>query len=114
MPPEFILMTRRDTPRVPSAILDSVMSFRFGDFELAPERYELTRSGARIRMEPRVLEVLAYLVANLERVVAKAELLDRLWHGVVVSEAALTRAVREARRALGFALGRSWIRTVYG
>ncbi len=90
------------------------MSFRFGDFELAPERYELTRSGARIRMEPRVLEVLAYLVANRERVVAKAELLDRLWHGVVVSEAALTRSIREARRALGSALGRSWIRTVYG
>lgn len=90
-----------------------VMSFCFGEFGLAPERYELTRSGARIRMEPRVLEVLAYLVSHRERVVTKRELLDRLWGDVVVSESALTRAIREARRALGRPAG-AWIRTVYG
>ena len=90
------------------------MLYRFGDFGLSPERYELIRGGTRVPLEPRVLEVLTYLVANRERVVSKAELLDRLWGDVVVTEFALTRTIREVRRALGAPAGRSWIRTVYG
>ncbi|HSF02580.1 MAG TPA: winged helix-turn-helix domain-containing protein, partial [Solirubrobacterales bacterium] len=89
------------------------MRYRFGEFELAPERYELRRRGERVRLEPRVLEVLAYLIGHADRVVPKGELLDRLWTGVVVSEAVLTRAVKEVRRAVD-GPRRSWIRTVYG
>jgi adenylate cyclase len=89
------------------------MRYRFGEFELVPERYELRRHGESVSLEPRVLEVLAYLVAHADRVVPKRELLDQLWPGVVVSEAVLTRAIKEVRRALA-APPRSWIRTVYG
>jgi DNA-binding winged helix-turn-helix (wHTH) protein len=89
------------------------MRYRFGDFELVPERYELRWRGQPVGLEPRVLEVLAYLVAHADRVVPKHELLERLWAGVVVSESVLTRAVKEARRAVGGPPG-SWIRTVYG
>src|SRR6186713_768460 len=82
------------------------MLYRFGDFGLSPERYELIRGGTRVPLEPRVLEVLTYLVANRERVVSKVELLDRLWGDVVVTEFALTRTIREVRRALGAPAGR--------
>lgn len=91
------------------------MRYRFGDFELDTERYELRRAGEAIAAEPKVLELLAYLVAERERVVSKEELLDRVWHGKIVGDAALSRAVREARRALGDpASASTWIRTVYG
>jgi DNA-binding winged helix-turn-helix (wHTH) protein len=43
----------------------------FGGFELTPESYELKRAGMPLRVEPRVLEVLAYLVTHRDRVVAK-------------------------------------------
>jgi adenylate cyclase len=89
------------------------MRYRFGEFELVPERYELRRRGGSVSLEPRVLEVLAYLVAHADRVVPKRELLDHLWPSVVVSDAVLTRAIKEARRAVG-GPRRSWIRTVYG
>lgn len=91
------------------------MICRFGDFEVSPTTYELRRSGERVHVEPRVFEVLAYLLDNRERVVSKEELLERLWPGQSVSESALTRAVRDARRALGdTGTKERWIQTVHG
>jgi TolB-like protein/Flp pilus assembly protein TadD len=91
------------------------MAVSFGEFEISPETYELRRAGHPVHLEPRVFEVLAYLVANRPRVVTKEELLERLWPGEYVSESALTRAVRDARRALGdTGLKERWIQTVHG
>lgn len=41
-----------------------MVRYRFGEFELLPERYELRRGGAKVEIEPRALEMLAYLVAD--------------------------------------------------
>jgi DNA-binding winged helix-turn-helix (wHTH) protein len=91
------------------------MPYRFGDFELSPEAYELRRAGRQVHLEPRVLEVLAYLVAHRDRLVTKQELLATLWPTEFVSESALTRAVRDARRALGdTGAAERWIDTVHG
>lgn len=73
---------------------------RFGDYELDLARFELRRGGVRVRVQPKVLDLLVYLLRNRERVVPKEELLDAVWEGVAVSETALTHAVKEARRAV--------------
>jgi TolB-like protein len=92
-----------------------ISTFRFGDFELDLGRYELRRNGEVVKTEPRVLEVLNFLIENRARVVPKEELLDTIWRDVHVSESALTTAVRDARRVLGDSSGDPrWIRTVYG
>lgn len=89
--------------------------FRFGEFELDLSRYELRRRGEVVKSEPRVLEVLNYLIERRERVVPKEELLDSIWSEVHVSESALTTTIRDVRRALGDSpTNPSWIRTVYG
>jgi serine/threonine-protein kinase len=89
--------------------------YRFGEFELSPGTYELRRAGARVHVEPRVFELLAFLLGNRARVVTKDELLERLWGGQVVSESALSGAVRDARKALGGGEGKErWIQTVHG
>lgn len=87
------------------------MLFRFGRFELNAARYELTREGAPVAVEPRVLELLAYLVQHRDRVISKRELLEELWSDAEVSEWALTRAVRKARAQLD---DPAWIKAVYG
>jgi len=85
------------------------------DCELDLEQFELRRAGERVRVEPRVLEVLIYLARNPERVVTKDELIEQVWRRRFVSEAALTRCITEARRALGVAGGgESPIRTIHG
>lgn len=87
------------------------MVFRFGHFELNGSRYELTRDGEPVPAEPKVIEVLAYLLDHRDRVVPKDELLGELWDDVVVSESALTQTIKKARELLGDA---SWIKTIYG
>src|SRR5262245_57767410 len=47
------------------------MDYRFGDYSLDTERYELRRSGTLVKLRPRVFEVLAYLIAHRDRLVSK-------------------------------------------
>ena len=77
------------------------MTFAFGDFELDESLYQLRRRGEVVRLEPKVFDVLAYLVRQRDRVVAKEELLARLWPGEFVSETVLPRCITAARKAVG-------------
>jgi DNA-binding winged helix-turn-helix (wHTH) protein/tetratricopeptide (TPR) repeat protein len=92
-----------------------IMRYRFQDFELDLARRELTRAGCHIRIEPQVFELLAYLVANNERVVSKDELISVVWQGRIVSESAITTRINAARVAVGDAGNRQHlIKTVRG
>ena len=73
---------------------------RFADFELDKHCRALRLRGREIPLQPRVFDLLLYLVENQDRVVSKEELLDTLWPGVVVTESSLQRAVSLARAAL--------------
>jgi DNA-binding winged helix-turn-helix (wHTH) protein len=66
----------------------------FEDLELDLSRVELRRSGERIRVEPQVFEVLAFLVGHRDRVVTKEELMDSVWGGRFVSETAVTSRIK--------------------
>ena len=87
------------------------MVYRFGRTELNGARYELLRDGRPVPVEPRVLELLVYLVAHRDRVVTKEELLDALWKEAEVTEWALTRTIHKARAVLD---DPEWIAAVYG
>ena len=77
------------------------MQFDFDDFNLNTERYQLTRNGEEVRTEPQVMELLIFLIENRGRMVSRAELNDSVWHGRVVSDAALSSRIKIARQALG-------------
>jgi len=74
--------------------------FRFGACELDPARRTLVAQGRELKLQPRVFDLLCYLVRHRERVVTKDELLDALWPGTVVVDNALQRAVSLARSVL--------------
>lgn len=77
------------------------MLYAFDEFELDEARLELRRSGIRVEIQPKVLDLLAYLIRNGDRVVSRDELFRRLWPELHVGESSLSRAVRAARLALG-------------
>src|SRR5919201_1871788 len=77
------------------------LDFRFGEFEINLARRELRRAGAVVHLEPQVFDLLVHLVQNRDRIVSKDELIDVIWHGRIVSEAALSSRISAARRALG-------------
>lgn len=73
---------------------------RFGAFTLDEAGRTLTLSGRSIELQPKVFDLLSYLVRHAGRVVPKDELMEALWPDVHVTEASLQRAVSLARRAL--------------
>ncbi len=90
------------------------MRLAFRDIEIDPERFELTRAGEPVRLEPQAFEVLAYLIQHRDRVVTRDELLESIWGSVYVSDAALATRIKEARRALGDDGTTQWaIRTIH-
>src|SRR6516162_6128051 len=91
------------------------MIFKFADFELDLAAVELRAAGQVVRLEPQVFALLALLVGNSERLVSRDEIIEKVWDGRVVSEAALDSRVKSARQALGDD-GRSqrFIRTLHG
>jgi DNA-binding winged helix-turn-helix (wHTH) protein/tetratricopeptide (TPR) repeat protein len=85
---------------------------RAGPYEIDIGACELRVAGRQCAVEPRVFSLLAYLAQRPDRVVTRQELLQGVWPGQSVSDAALARAVMKARQALGDASGSSPIRTV--
>lgn len=73
----------------------------FGDHELDLRCQELRRLGEVVRVEPQVFDLLVLLIENRDRIVSKDEILDRIWDGRIVSEAALSSRINAARRAVG-------------
>src|SRR6188472_3591048 len=103
------------TPKSSASLPTSTGVWRFADFVLDTQRYELRSGGEVIRVEPQVFDVLTQLVSNSDRFVSKEELFDSVWGGRFVSEAALTSRIKAARRALGDdGESQRYIRTVRG
>jgi TolB-like protein len=65
------------------------------------DRRELRREAALIPLEPKVFNILVYLIAHRDRVVCKDDLLVSIWDGRIVSESALSTRINAARSAIG-------------
>jgi TolB-like protein/Tfp pilus assembly protein PilF len=77
------------------------LDFRFADFEIDVARQELRRAGTPIPIEPQVFDLLVHLVRHRDRMVSKDELIEAVWGGRTISDAALSSRISAARRALG-------------
>lgn len=77
------------------------MQFSFDDYVLDVDRRELCGKAGVVSVEPKVFDLLAYLIRNRERVVSKDDLIASVWGGRVVSESALTSGVNAVRHAIG-------------
>lgn len=76
------------------------MVYRFEDFALDAARRELRRCGVSITLEPQVFDLIEFVIRNRDRVVSKEEIFAAVWRGRVVSDAALTTRINQARAAL--------------
>ena len=89
------------------------VSVRFGRFAFDEPSRELRAGGRLVPLSPKAFELLALLIRERPRALAKAELRDRLWPDTFVGETSLPRIVGEIRRALGAGAGQpSCVRTI--
>ena len=75
--------------------------FRFDEFVVDQELWQLSRGAQEIHLEPVVLKLLIYLISHRDRLVTRQELMDTVWGDTVISESALSQAVLRLRKALG-------------
>lgn len=75
--------------------------YRFGQCTLDTLRRELVCEGQRIGLQPKTFDLLVHLVERPDQVVRRDALFDTVWAEAVVTDAALTQAVSQVRRALG-------------
>jgi TolB-like protein/lipoprotein NlpI len=75
--------------------------YRFGNCRLDLQTRELYRDEQRTDIQPKVFDLLTYLLLNRDRVVDKDELLEQVWAGTVVSDTSLSQSIRKARSLIG-------------
>src|SRR5260221_1974293 len=73
---------------------------KFGPFDLSTDQRELRRDGVVLPLGSRALEILIYLAERPGQVIAKKELIDRVWPDVTVEEGSLRVHVAAIRKAL--------------
>ena len=74
-----------------------------GEVELDLGRYELRRSGIRVKLEKKPMELLILLVGRREQMVSREDIVKKLWrsHLFIDTDRNLNNIVRKIRTALG-------------
>jgi serine/threonine-protein kinase len=81
--------------------LPEAVTVEFGPFRFDHGERVLMRDGEEIRLPPRVIGVLQFLLERKGKVVSKQALMDGVWGETAVSETSLTEAISLLRQALG-------------
>ncbi|HEX6046476.1 MAG TPA: winged helix-turn-helix domain-containing protein [Pyrinomonadaceae bacterium] len=76
-------------------------SYEFGRFRLKTAERVLLREGEPVPLTPKVFDILITLVENSGQVVAKDDLMKRVWPSTYVEEGNLTQNISLLRKALG-------------
>lgn len=74
---------------------------QIGDFTLDRVQQQLRFQADIVSLEPKVYDVLCYLIIHRERLVPLAELHEQVWKGRVVSDTAVRRTISKLRQVLG-------------
>src|SRR5687767_4883684 len=91
------------------------MIYTFDEFELDLATVELRVDGEVQSVEPQVFALLVLLVENSERLVSKDEIIEKVWDGRIVSDAAVASRIKSLRQALGDdGKSQQFVRTIHG
>jgi DNA-binding winged helix-turn-helix (wHTH) protein len=81
--------------------VSSPTCYRFGEFVVSRQKRQLFRQGQPVPLIPRYFDLLVLLIERRETAVSKRDIFDCVWGDVIVSDGALSQAVRTLRRVLG-------------
>lgn len=76
------------------------MIFMFGAFILDTDLRELRHDTEAVEVEPKVFDLLLFLIKNRQRVVSKDELINAVWGGKIIAEVTLSSGINAARRTV--------------
>ena len=74
--------------------------YRFGPFEIDPQRRTLSYNESPVPLTPKAFDVLLFLAQNPNRLITKEELLHAVWGDTFVEEGNLKQYISHLRKAL--------------
>jgi len=77
------------------------MAYAFADCVLDETSHRLLRSGPPVHVEPQVFDLLIALVRTAPGLLSYDDMIERVWHGRIVSDATLSARISSARAAVG-------------
>lgn len=75
------------------------MKYQIDEFEVDTRLFQLLKNNQPVSIEPKVFDLIVYLVDNRTRVVSRDELFEKLWQGREVSDTSLSNHIKIARKA---------------
>jgi|GEM_PF-958138 len=77
------------------------MKYQIAEYIIDMARYRISSGDVAIPVEPKVFDLLVYLIRHRDRVLSREELFREVWNGREVSDATLSNHVKSARKILG-------------
>jgi DNA-binding winged helix-turn-helix (wHTH) protein len=91
------------------------MKLQFSSWSIDTDAMTLEVQNEPVSIEPRVFDLLALLAGNPGVVYSRDDLLEKVWNGRVVSDTAISSAIKSARKAIGDnGKEQKYIKTVHG
>ncbi|WNC70648.1 FlgO family outer membrane protein [Thalassotalea psychrophila] len=79
---------------------ESEKEFVLDEWLIYPEKSMIKRNDELIHLEPKIMEVLVYLIKNANRVISREELTEKVWQSNFASDEVITRAISVLRKKL--------------
>ena len=76
------------------------MRISFNNIVIRPKTFDIFKNNESIDIEPKVFDLILYLINNRDKVVSRDDLLNHIWNGVIVSDTSLTNRIKSARTIL--------------
>ncbi|WP_181898373.1 winged helix-turn-helix domain-containing protein [Alteromonas aestuariivivens] len=89
-------LKRRTLPTVESSTNVATL-FQIGSASVDINKRQIRFNNKPAEVQPKIFDLLVYLLKQRHRVVPKEELLDEVWPDVVVSESSLTQSIKRLR-----------------
>ncbi|WP_114696453.1 winged helix-turn-helix domain-containing protein [Motiliproteus coralliicola] len=77
------------------------MRITFADIEIDTERFELRRASQLCQAEPKVFDLLLFLIQHRGQIFNHDALIEQVWNGRPVAETTISTAIKQARRLVG-------------
>ena len=91
------------------------MTIRFDNFEIDLSTREVRRNDVPLGIEPKVFDLLVFLINNANRVVSRDDMIGAVWDGRILSDATVSSCVKAVRNALGDdGKTQKFVRTIHG
>ena len=74
--------------------------YQLAEWSIYPDKSAIQRDEELIHLEPKIMEVLVYLVINANRVISREELTEKVWQTKYASDEVITRAISVLRKKL--------------